>query len=225
MSLNPAAAFCTDEAIAAEASADFVLLCNRRSLGTGADGSFAAGSPWQLSSGTVAMQSQGIAEGSVAWLRTPASQFGQAGELYGVDSVSGSTANLRMVNQKAGIGNPPAPSSGLSGVSFSFPTLAAQIEIASYDLNMRFQVNDIIAGRMHVNLWDPRELERVCVLTVLYKRYMELARMSEQGQDLYYAKSRTYKQELDDQLARVTIHWKGVPETMAQSNPVMRLVR
>lgn len=211
-------AFCTDEDIAARFKADFPLLCDREWMAQGTDGTFVAGTPWALTSASNTFDLQGVARGNVILLKTSSNMpFGSAGMMFAVDSALGSTVNLRRINQGALLGMPPVGPGGLAGVTFAVPTLAGQIELATYDIEKRFGISDFIYGRRQNDLWDAREVRDVTVLTVAYKRFLDLARQGESN-DVYFSKYKTVKQELDDMLARVAIHWADVPLPMAETN-------
>jgi hypothetical protein len=214
---NLTPAFCTDEDIAARFRSDYPLLCDRENLAAGTDGAFSAGS-WTMTSPSNTFDTQGVARGNVLRLIGPAQTFGSAGLLFAVDSALGSTVTARRINMGVGNGLPPAQAAPISGVTFTVPTLSALIELASYDIEKRFGINDLISGRTTANLFDPREVRDVCVLTVVSRRYFDLARQADKGSDLYYAKAATTKQELTDLLDRVTVHWAGVPLPMAETS-------
>ena len=114
----------------------------------------------------------------------------------------------------SGIGQPAGPNQA-SGVEFTVATLGPQIARASYDLNRRYGIDDLIAGRRPCDLFDPQEVREATVLTVLYRQYLEMSRGPQERADTFAAKSQLYKQELDDLLARTVVHWSlsvGVPE-------------
>lgn len=206
-----ATAYATDEDVSIRCRADFELLCSREYMAQGTDGTFAAApaSPWTLTSASNDFVGQGVDSGNVLILKEPVVAFGTIGAFYVVDHLDDlGGAVLRKIGQAAGLGYPPAGVVGLANVKFIVPTLKAQIEAASYDINRRYGISDLITGRRPSDLFDIREVREVTVLDVLYRRYLDLARQAEVGgNDVYYAKSRTYNNELSDLLSRVTIHW------------------
>jgi hypothetical protein len=115
----------------------------------------------------------------------------------------------------AGVGQPPSPQGGLSNVEFAVRSLGPQIQLASYDLDRRFGIDDAIAGRRSVDLYDPQQLREAVVLTVLYKQYLDQSRQfagpiadqSATPGDVYAAKARIAKAELDELLDRLALKW------------------
>ena len=109
------------------------------------------------------------------------------------------------------MGQPPAPRAGLASVEFAVRTLGPQIQLASYDLDRRFGIDDRIAGRRSVDLDDPQQLREAVVLTVLYKQYLDQSRQfsgpSDAPDDWYAAKARIAKAELDEVLDRLALKW------------------
>jgi hypothetical protein len=45
------------------------------------------------------------------------------------------------------------------------------------------------------------------VLSVLYRQYADMCRGADERVDMLASKSQAYKQELDDLLARIVVHW------------------
>lgn len=209
--------YCTDEDIATRARSDFVQLCNREYLASGTDGVFASGNRWQLTSAGSAFSTQGIGTGHVLFITKPSTVVGASGAIFAVDSAVGSAINLRRINMGLNVGDYIGPVGGATGVQFSVPTLMPQIELASYQLNKRFGINDIIAGRQPASLFDPRELRDVCVFTVLCDRYLDLAKQSDKD-DVWLKKSSTYRQLLGDLLSRASVHWAANPDPTRETN-------
>src|SRR5437762_9727881 len=120
--------YATDEDIAIRASSDFLLLCPRdQKLASGTDGMFASSGRWTLTSPTVDLASCGIAAGNVVQLLGPSAYFKVPGETLVVATVATGALGLRRKGEAAGIGQPPGPPTGLSGVEFIVATLAPQI--------------------------------------------------------------------------------------------------
>jgi len=205
-------AYATDEDIALRASADFSALCPRdQVLASGSDGLFVAADPWTLTSASVNFAAFGLAPGQVARLTRPTSSFGAGGELFTIQAVAPGAITLRRKGQAAGVGQPPAPPSGLAGVEFAVRTLGPQIGLATYDLNRRFGIDDRVAGRRTGDLADPRQLREAVVLTVLTQQYLDQSRQfsgrSDSPDDWYAAKARITGAELDDLLDRIALRW------------------
>ena len=204
--------YATDEDIALRASTDFSALCPRdQLLASGTDGAFLASDPWTLRSTTVNFQAFGLAPGQVVRLTKPTTSFGAGGEHFAILSVSTGAITLRRKGQLPGLGQPPSSSGGLLNVEFAVRTLRPQIELACYDLDRRFGIDGAIAGRRSADLRDPRQLREAVVLTVLYKQYLDQSRQfagaSNAPDDVYAAKSRIAKAELDELLDRIALQW------------------
>ncbi len=200
---TPITLYATDEDIAVRAPSDFAALCpHDQVLASGTDGEFPAGDGWTLQANSVDFAAQGLAPGHVVQLLGPVSAFGTGGDLLVVDQVSAKSLRLRRKGQATGLGQPPAPLAGLTGVSFLVTTLAPQIESASYDLNRRYGIDDRVAGLRTSDLYDLRELREVTVLYVLYMFYVNL---SQTESDPFGVKARLYRGMLDEALARLTL--------------------
>lgn len=209
-------AYATDEDIALRASADFLALCPRdQVLAVGTDGVFAASDPWTLTSSSVDFAAFGLTPGLLARLTKPTTAFGPNGELFAIQGVATRAIKLRRKGQVAGVGQPPSPQGGLVGVEFAVRSLGPQLALASYDIDRRFGIDDCIAGRRSVDLHDPHQLREAVVLTVLYKQYLDQSRQfaggivdqSERPGDVYAAKARIAKAELDEVLDRLALKW------------------
>jgi hypothetical protein len=208
--------YATDEDIALRASTDFSALCPRdQVLAVGTDGVFAASDPWTLSSASVDFAAFGLTPGLLARLTRPTTSFGANGELFTIQAVAAGTITLRRKGQAVGVGQPPALQGGLANVEFAVRSLGPQIALASYDIDRRFGIDDTIPGRRSVDLYDPQQLREAVVLTVLYKQYLDQSRqfagpVADQSQkpgDVYGAKARLAKAELDEVLDRLALKW------------------
>src|SRR5690242_11932467 len=105
-----ATVYATDETIAIRASGDFTMLCPEwQKLAYGTDGTFAAGSPWVLTSASVDFAAVGVTAQHVVLLRKPATAFKGSGELLAVDGASSAGLTLRRLGAGPGAGFPPAP--------------------------------------------------------------------------------------------------------------------
>jgi hypothetical protein len=199
--------YATDEDLAIRAAADFPILCSKdQKLAAGSDGAFGPTDPWTLTSDTVDFAAAGLGPGQVVQLLGPVSSFRPPGELLVVVSVGPGGVTLRRKGQAPGVGQPPGLGS-LAGVEFLVATLGPQIERASYDLNRRYGIDDLIAGRRSSELYDPREVNEATVLTVLYRQYLSMSRAADETRDTFAAKAVAFKGELDELLARVVVHW------------------
>lgn len=200
--------YATDEDIALRASADFALLCPRdQKLAAGSDGVFDPSDRWTLRSASVDFAAQGLAPGHVVQLTGPASAFRPPGETLVVSSVAPGAIRLRRKGQLDGVGQPPAPIDGLSGIEFLVVTLGPQIERASDDLNRRYGIDEGMTGHCPTDLADTRALREATVLSVLHRRYLEMSREAGGQPDVFATKGQLVKAELDDLLARVVVHW------------------
>jgi hypothetical protein len=200
--------YATDEDIAVRAGGDFAILCPPwQQMAAGTDGVFAPGAPWVLTSASVDFQANGVAPNQVVWLTAPKSQYPGGGQLLAIDSVAGPAIVLRRLHQDLSVGQPPAPTAGLSGVAFAINTLGPQIEEASYDLKRRFAIDDTTGGdqnRSSAWMYDLRELRLATVLTVLLDRYTQEARTDRGDFD---RKAQRIRQQLSDVLDRVQVRW------------------
>jgi hypothetical protein len=220
---DPSVVYAADEDLALRASADFAILCPKdQCLAYGTDGSFGS-DRWALQSSSVDFNVNGVAPGQVVRLTQPVTSFKPPGEALVVDSVGAGLVWLRRKGMPSGAGQPPAPSGGLAAVEFTVTTLGPQVARASDDLNRRFGINDRVPGRRPADLFDLRELREATVLTVLYRQYLELSRGSRDQADVFVAKALAYKQELDDLLARLVLHWSAEPGVTGTPQVTTRL--
>jgi hypothetical protein len=200
--------YASDEDIALRGSGDFSLLCPKdQKLAEGSDGAFLPSACWTITSAAVNFSACGLAPGQIVHLSKPVAHFKPPGDSLVIVSVSSDGIALRRKGQQVGIGQPPGPVTGLTGVDFAIVTLGPQIEAASYDLNRRFGIDDLVAGRRTSQLYDPREVREAVVLTVLYRQYLSMSRDAGAQRDSFASKALAFKSELDDLLDRVVIHW------------------
>jgi len=217
--------YATDEEIALRAPADFLALCPKdQTLAFGTDGILLLTDPWTLRSPTINFAAMGLMPGQVVRLSEP-STFGPDGEFFAVDVVGPGGLTLRRKGQASGVGRPPSPTLGLSGVEFVVRTLSPQLDRASYDLNLRFGIDETIAGRRSCDIQDPRVLIDATVLTVLSRQYLDRSRRfsgpSDEPGDWYGVKARLAKAELDDLLDRLVIRWHSATN-LAETAPTTR---
>lgn len=212
-----AVTYCTDEALAVRAGGDFLRLVPRdQDRASGTDGYFETATPWVLRSTAVPFATYGVEAGNVValWGAAPArgsssaafTRFGEKDSptLFAVDSVSGSTLSLRRKGEASGIGQPPGTADGITAVEFRVITLAPQIEDASYEINQRYAIDPALTARTPGDLYDARELRSATVLTVLWKACLAASR---QPDDEWAKKALCHKVELDEVLARLSVHW------------------
>ena len=208
--------YATDEDVALRASTDFSALCPRdQLLASGSDGGFATSDLWTLRSASVDFAAFGLVPGQLARLTKPTTAFGPNGELFAIQAVSTGAITLRRKGQAASVGQPAASQAGLTNVEFAVRTLGPQLLLASYDIDRRFGIDDAIAGRRSLDLYDPHQLREAVVLTVLYKQYLDQSRQfagriadqSDTPGDVYAAKARLAKAELDELLDRLALKW------------------
>lgn len=202
--------YATDEDILVRASGDFVTLApSWQRMAVGTDGVFASGFPWVLTSATVNFGSNGVTPNQVVALTGPKSQYPGGGDLLAIDSVSqdGFSLTLRRAHKDLNVGNPPGPSAGLTGVSFSITTFDQQIEEASFEIKRNYGVDENMTYRASSWIYDLRDLRMATVLTVLYQRYTAELR-SDRGD--WIKKMGNIRAELDRVLDRVQIRWGSV---------------
>ena len=213
--------YATDEDLALRASADYALLCPKdQKSAAGTDGAFNSVDPWSLISPSVNFGAQGVSAGQIAVLTKPTTNFKPPGEALVVSSVNPGSITLRRKGQAPGVGQPPGAPGGLLGIEFAILTLGPQIQLACYDLNRQFGIDDLVAGRRSVDLYDPREIQQATVLTVLYRQYLDMSRESGDQADVFASKAKRVKAELDDVLGRAVVRW-GPPNSAsgnAQAN-------
>jgi hypothetical protein len=199
--------YATDEDIAVRAGADFITLCPIwQQMAAGADGVFAAGSPWALSSVSVNFGANKVQPNQVVLLSAPKTQYPGGGQLLAVDSVStdGTTLTLRRLHKDLDVGQPPAPGAGLIGVVFLISTLDPQTEEVSFELKRRFGIDENIIARGSSWIYDLRDLRMATVLTVLHERYLAETR-SDRGD--FARKIGLIQSQLAAVLDRVQIRW------------------
>ena len=110
------------------------------------------------------------------------------------------------------MGQPPAPPAGLTGVEFAVRTLGPQIQLASYDLDRRFGIDDAVAGRRSVDLARPPPAPRGRrpdgPLQAVPGPEPAVRRAAPDAPDDWYAaKARIAKAELDEVLDRLALRW------------------
>jgi hypothetical protein len=220
----PTTLWCSDEDLALRAAGDFAILCPKdQALARGADGAFPAGDLWTLTSPTSDFLNQGVAAGNVVQLAKQGIFLGT--ELFGIAAVTATGITLKRKGLAPGVGLPPAPAGGVNGVSFAVLTLQPQIARATYDLNQRYGINDLIQGRRSSDLYDPQEVLDATVLLVLWRAYEEMARNAGEKNDHFSAQAQRYRQDYLDLLGRVEVHWQPASVLKDSSIFDLRIVR
>jgi hypothetical protein len=200
----PKVLYATDEDIAIRAPSDFALLCPREQvLAAGNDGAFGATDRWLLRSNAVSFPALGLAPGQVVQLTGPAAGLLPATDLLVVDQVLPEGLRLRRKGEAAGVGMPPGPAAGSTGVAFLVTTFAPQIEAATEELNRRCGIVPPPDGRPALDPGDLRELCEATVLAVLHARYLDLAQ-DEAG--ILAFKARALRAQLDGLLTAFSLH-------------------
>jgi hypothetical protein len=208
--------YASDEDIAVRAGGDFLALCPPWQISSaGTDGVFANGFPWVLTSASVNFATNGVRPNQVILLTKPPSNFPGAGHILAIDSVVGGAITLRRLHADLYVGQPPAPMTGLTGVSFSIPTLIPQIEEASFDLKRRYGINELIASRASAYVYDLRVLRMAAVLTVLLNRYTQECR-TDRGD--FARKIELIRSELGDVEAGLSVRWGASGAAAAPSS-------
>jgi hypothetical protein len=203
--------YCTDEDVALRACGDFQALCPpSQLLASGTDGAFLAGAPWFLTSASVDFAASGIARGHVVQITGPRPFVMGQGPLFGVDSANASGVVLRRLGQATGVGMPPGPAAGMTGISFAIATVGPQIESCSYDANQQFGIDPAIAVKSPSWLYDQRNLQQWVVLSVLRRLYGTEARTKEGD---FPQKLKQVGQDLDDLKDRLVIRWGPAGES------------
>lgn len=214
--------YCTDELIAIQAPADFANLVDRSQIDAqGQDGVFDADAPWVLNSASVDFQAQGVQAQGVIRLAGPKNVFQGGGQQFAIDSVSGNSATLRRLGKALNLGQPPAPTAGLSGVSFEVLTFYSQIDQATYRIKDRFGIDETIWTRASQWIYQGAEARFRClrdavVFTVLLDAY-EQGNRSEQGD--WAAKTRIIRGRLADSLEQVRIRWGQYGNSQSPTGP------
>ena len=202
--------YCSDEDLAIAAPGDFSqLIPVAQVIAKGADGIFAAssGGGWTLTSATNNFTSQGVLSGNVLQIRGPQSSFPST-DILGIASSSGTAVTLRRPGMPAGLGQPPGPAAGVTGVQFLVGTLYPQIERASYDLRKTFDLDDLVPGRQFTDMYDPRELQEACIALVLARQYRDMARHVGKMED-FYEKSKNHQADYARIIQRTQVHMKN----------------
>ena len=197
--------YATDEDIAVRAGGDFVTLCPAWQLmAQGSDGVLSQGPPWSLTSTSIDFQANGVNPNQVVLFTAPKTNFPGGGQLLAIDTVSGNMITLRRLHKDVGIGQPPCPAGGLTGVTFTITTLDPQTEEASFDIKRRYGIDENVMDRASQWIYDLRDLRIATVLTVLHERYIAETR-ADRGD--FARKVGLIKSQLSEVLDRVQVRW------------------
>lgn len=200
-----AVTYATDEDVVAEAGADFRELCpNSFKFAYGKDGAFSPSDLWTLTSATVNFAGQGVRPNMIAQLRGPTSAFKGSGELLAVESVGSGSVTLRRIGEATGVGQPPSPASGLTGVEFLVTSLHSQLDAASRKLNEQFSMDPALPGRQPGDAYDLSVIRTATIYLVLARRYNDMVR-TDRGD--FTEKAKFYMQAYRDEIDSATIRW------------------
>jgi hypothetical protein len=220
------APYCTDEDVAILAAGDFLnLVPHNQKMGYGTDGVFNSGSPWTLHSASVDPMALQMSVGMAVWLSAPTTTYKSPGDLLFIDAIAANQITLHRPSFLTGVGMPPGPPAGLTGVTFTVLTVLPQIVRISYNLDQRHAVDDLIYGRRHADQYDPRQLRHGTALNVLHSLYVGMARGAKDS-DNWWAKAGEIKQQRDawEQWASVT--WRNSTAGTDRTGPFnTRIVR
>jgi len=202
--------YCSDEDLCVAAPGDFgQLIPLAQTVAKGSDGVFLASSAgsWVLNSASSNFVTQAVAAGTVLQIRGPQGVYASTDMLV-VVSVAANAVTLRRVGLPVGMGSPPGPAAGITGVQFIIGTLYPQIERASYDLRKTFDLDDAVPGRQFSDMYDPREMQEACMALVLSRQYRDMARHVGKMED-FYEKSKNHQADYTRIVQRTQIHMKN----------------
>jgi len=174
-----------------------------------------------MTSASVNFQQQGVAAQNVIHLTGPRTAFpGSGGVYFAVDSVANNAVTLRMLGQQLGIGQPPVSTAGVSGVTFTVATFANLIDVASYELKIRFGIDDANFFRSTVYIYNGVEdkyrcLQDAVVFNVIMNAYQSDAR-SEKGD--WAMKLKNYTRKYESALSRVEVQWGSIGDAQESTD-------
>jgi hypothetical protein len=199
--------YCTDEDIAVRAAGDYLVLVPRDQVVARSSGASSSG--WVVA-GSIDYAARGVKAGHVVKLwgakATPAgTSFGleSSPSLVAVASVATTNLTTRRKGLETGQGEPLGT---FSAIEVEVVTLVPQIEDATFDLQQRFGIDEVVPGATSADLYKIRELRQACVLMVLHKLYLAQARQSAKPDD-FTAKAKAYAWEVNDVLGRLALHF------------------
>ena len=213
--------YCTDEDVYIEAPGDYADIVPRnQTMGAGADGVFAAGAPWLMTSASFDPLAGGVTAGMACQFLGPTASFPGPGDLCFVDSVAANNMVFHRPGLAMGLGLPPCPTpaAGLTGVKFRVLSCYAQIMRQSYELDRLYGTDDLVFGRRHVDQYDPRQLRRYTALLVLKGLYVGMARGSK-SDDHWWGKVNEMKEQLAELARYAAVTWKNNVSGMDRADP------
>jgi hypothetical protein len=207
--------YATDEDVVSLAGADFQVLAGRWFVyASGADGVFSSSDLWTLNSASQNFVTQGLKANMVCQLLGPKPQYQGSGDLLAIETVAAHALTLRRVGQALGIGLPPGPAGGITGVTFLVTSLQRQLEDTAYLLNEQFAVDPNTPNRTPGDIYDQRILRRLTVYQVVYRQYMNLNR-SKAGD--FADKIDYYRDAYQTELAAAIVRWGPNGQTQQSS--------
>lgn len=198
-----ATVYATDEDCFNEGGADFgVIVPTSNQIAMGTDGVFASGNLWSLSSASNAFAAQGAAAGQVVQLS--GSKYPRA-QYLAVDTVSTNAIGLRRCGMALGVGMPPGPVGGATGITFQILTLYPQVENTAFELNEQYSLDPNLPGyRSAGDVYNQRVFRRLTALRVFYLQYMNMNRAKAGDFDDKVAR---YLNEYRQALDTATVRW------------------
>jgi hypothetical protein len=219
-----ATVYATDEEVLMTAGADFVAVCPRAFLfASGVDGAFSPSDPWTLASASVDFAAQGVAANMVLQLSGNRPDWKGLGGLLAVESVAGGACTLRRAGEAAGVGQPPGPPGGATGVPFLVTSLRAPIEDVAFELNEMFSIDPALVNRRPEDLYDRRIFRRLTVFRVLENQYANSNRSNDGD---FVMKAEYYARRYREALSSATLRWGPTGTSQAATRlGSMRLTR
>lgn len=181
--------YCSDEDVAVKAQGDYATLMTRSMrMAYGSDGAFSSGDRWLLTSSSNDFGTQGIPEGAVCMVAKDGKPDNAA--LYTVASASSGGLALRGLGLPVGVGLPPGPLSGASGVTFDVKTCLPSIAEQTRILSQLYRVPAL--NQLQLS----SDFKRACVLLVLIDLFGTQTRSGEKGDDNWGRKMKSAADEL-----------------------------
>ncbi len=213
--------FASEEQLALRAPADFLaILPLEQAVASGIDGRLSPGDSWTLRSTSVDFQMQGVESGQLVRLSLATGPLPSPGQLYVVESVSGNAISIRRMGQPGGVGQPPAPLSGLEEVEFLIVTFMPQLVQSSEDVASRLGLASV-GGALCDPIRDTHTVRDLTILKVLYQLYEAASLRSESEIDGYSRLSMHFQAEYNDRLSRL-VSSCGSGQPAAEAGRVIR---
>lgn len=198
---------CKDEDVAREAAGDYAVLapkCER--LAEGTDGAILASS-WDLTSATNDFAAQGVQSGHVVVLESKvvgSKTVPMGKQVFGVAGTSGSACTLKRFGYATGIGRTPGAPSGISGVTFTVPSVLAHIAAEAVE------VRRMLGLAANVDLSTLPDLRRVTALKALRSLYFAEYRQTTMD---------TWKDKMEILDAEIAALFKSLYDLFPTSDP------